>query len=54
MINVNLNNRTAALAGAAFGVLLTYFIVDEFTIYIFFGYCLAAFIIAKNWREYGE
>jgi Na+(H+)/acetate symporter ActP len=54
MINVNLSNKKAALAGAVFGILLTLFIVDEFTIYIFIGYCIAAYIIAKNWRNYGE
>ena len=54
MTKVNLSNKQVAIAGAIFGVLLTYLIVDEFTIYIFMGYCLAAYIIAKNWREYGE
>ena len=54
MINVNPSNKQAAIAGGIVGVLLTYFIVDEFTVYIFLGYCLAALIIAKNWRNYGE
>jgi len=51
---MNLNNKHAAMTGAVFGVLLALFIVDEVTIYVLFGFCLAACLIANNWGEYGE
>jgi hypothetical protein len=54
VLKINLNNKTAAISGAIFGSLLTLIVVDEITIYVLFGFCLAVCLIANNWREYGE
>ena len=54
MINMNPSSEQVALSGALFGAFLVLFLVEEFTIYIFFGFCLAAYMIVKNWSDYVE